>query len=96
MGRHDGQGKRRDERGGGTVRNDPGPDVLGHRQAPDLQVVHDDAPVDEEPEHYGLRITWQSEEERLEAAEFLVATRVQQDAKERASRDIEQLRHHDG
>ena len=93
MGRHDGQGR---HRGGRGVHDDPRPDVVGHRHAtPDLEVVHDTAPADEEPEQYGLRITWQTEAERLEAAEFLVATRVQQDAKERASRDLDQLRHRD-
>jgi hypothetical protein len=46
-----------------------------------------------EPEEYGLRVTWQSEAVRIEAAEFLVATRIQQAARIRAAHDLEQLRH---
>ena len=45
-----------------------------------------------EPEEYGLRVNWQSDEEKIEAAEFLVATRVQQDARIRAAHDLELLR----
>jgi len=45
-----------------------------------------------EPEQYGLRVNWQSDEVKIEAAEFLVATRVQQDARIRAAHDLELLR----
>lgn len=49
--------------------------------------------VEDEPEVYGLRVNWQSDEEKIEAAEFLLATRVQQDARIRAAHDLEVLRH---
>jgi hypothetical protein len=51
------------------------------------------APVaDNEPEEYGLRVTWQSEAVKIEAAEFLIATRMQQDARLRASSVLAGLR----
>lgn len=56
--------------------------------------VEDAGEVDE-PEEYGLRVNWQSEAVKIEAAEFLVATRVQQDARIRAAHDLELLRHPD-
>ncbi len=55
------------------------------RESP-LEVVHD------EPEEYGLRVNWQSDEEKIEAAEFLLATRVQQDTRIKAAHDLEVLR----
>jgi len=48
----------------------------------------------EEPEAYGLRVGCQSEAEKLEAAEFMIATRVRQDARLRATH-VERLRHTD-
>ena len=45
-----------------------------------------------EPDQYGLRVNWQSEVVKIQAAEFLVATRVQQDARIRAAHDLEVLR----
>lgn len=69
----------------------------GVREAP-LRVVPDPPGTDgtgtaaAEPEQYGLRVNWQSEEVKIEAAEFLVATRVQQDARIRAAHDLEVLR----
>lgn len=45
-----------------------------------------------EPEEYGVRVSWQSEAERIEAAEFLVATRAQQESRIRAEHDREALR----
>lgn len=45
--------------------------------------------ADQDPEQFGLRVAWQSEEERLEAAEFLVATRAQHEARIRAKHDID-------
>jgi len=45
-----------------------------------------------EPEQYGVRSTWQSEAVRIEAAEFLVATRVQEDSRRRLARAVERLR----
>ncbi|MGH8894921.1 MAG: hypothetical protein ACRDWY_16710 [Actinomycetes bacterium] len=46
----------------------------------------------EDPDDYGVRVAWQSEAVRIEAAEFLVATRIQQDARLRAAHDLERLR----
>jgi hypothetical protein len=46
-------------------------------------VVHDAPEVTEE---FGLRVNWQSEEERIEAAEFLLATRMQEDVRRRTLR----------
>ena len=61
------------------------------------QVTEGDAEQDvepyEEPELYGVRVNWQSEAVRIEAAEFLVATRVQQDSRIRAAQELEVLRH---
>jgi hypothetical protein len=45
-----------------------------------------------EPEQYGLRSTWQSEAVRIEAAEFLVATRIQEASRRRLARAVEWLR----
>ncbi len=45
-----------------------------------------------EPEEYGLRSTWQSEAVRIEAAEFLVATRIQEASRRRLARAVEWLR----
>lgn len=61
------------------------------REAP-LRLVEDVAPESGAPREYGLRVNWQSDEEKLEAAEFMVATRVQQDARIRAAHDLELLR----
>lgn len=92
MGRDEELRRRRDERRSTAVREDHGLEVIGHRQQPALPPEIIETPYDE-PEHFGLRIVWQSEQERLEAAEFLVATRVQEDAKLRATRELEELRH---
>lgn len=54
----------------------------------------DDLPEYEDPETFGVRVAWQSEEEKIEAAEFLVATRVQQDARIRARHDLSSRRPH--
>ena len=45
-----------------------------------------------EPEQYGLRSTWQSEAVRIEAAEFLVATRIQERSRRRLARAVEWLK----
>jgi hypothetical protein len=47
---------------------------------------------DEEVEAYGLRVG-QSEAVRLEAAEFLVATRAQQETRLRIAKGLDELRH---
>ena len=49
-------------------------------------------PDPQDVEAYGLRVSHQSEAVRLEAAEFLVATRAQQEAKLRIAKGLEQLR----
>lgn len=49
-------------------------------------------PVGEDPEEFGVRVTWQSEAVKIEAAEFLIATRMQQDAKLRDSHVLADLR----
>jgi hypothetical protein len=92
MARDEDQRRRRDERRATAVREDHGLEVIGHRHPPVLPPADADIPYDE-PEQFGLRIVFQSEQERLEAAEFLVATRVQEDAKLRANRELEELRH---
>lgn len=45
-----------------------------------------------EPDMYGVRISWQSEAVRIEAAEFLVATRVQESSRRRLARLTQRLR----
>jgi hypothetical protein len=49
-------------------------------------------PDEQDVEAYSLRVSHQSEAVRLEAAEFLVATREQQEAKLRIAKGLEQLR----
>jgi hypothetical protein len=65
------------------------------------EVVHHDVPASPadstdlpyvEPEEYGLRVNWQSEAVRIEAAEFLVATRVQESSRRRLARVIARMR----
>jgi hypothetical protein len=93
MGRHGEEHRRRDERRATAVRDDHGLEVIGHRHQPDLPPADAEAEAPyEEPDQYGLRITWQSEEERLEAAEFLLATRIQEDTRMRAKREFDELR----
>jgi hypothetical protein len=92
VGRSDDKGRRREESRATALRDDHGLEVIGHRHAADLEVSHEDLPY-EEPEQYGIRISWQSEAERLEAAEFLVATRIQEDTRRRTSRELDEMRH---
>ena len=49
-------------------------------------------PDEQDVEAYGLRVSQQSEAVRLEAAEFLVATRAQQEARLRIAKGLEQLK----
>ena len=91
MGRHEDRGRRRDERRSTALRDDHGLEVIGHRHQPPPPVDEGDTPY-EEPDQFGLRITWQSEDERLEAAEFLLATRIQEDTRLRLSREFDELR----
>ena len=64
------------------------PEATMDEHEPDAQHQPDDQDV----EAYGLRVSHQSEAVRLEAAEFLVATRAQQEAKLRIAKNLEQLR----
>jgi hypothetical protein len=54
--------------------------------------MDDHDPDEQDVEAYGLRVSHQSEAVRLEAAEFLVATRSQQEAKLRIAKGLEQLK----
>ena len=94
MGRHE-EHRRRGERRGTVLRDDHGLEVIGHRHAAAPPVDDEDTPY-EEPDQFGLRISWQSEDERLEAAEFLLATRIQEDTRLRLNREIDELRHREG
>jgi hypothetical protein len=92
MGRSDDKARRREESRATALRDDHGLEVIGHRHAADLDVSHEELPY-EEPDQFGIRISWQSEAERLEAAEFLVATRIQEDTRRRTSREVDEMRH---
>jgi len=48
--------------------------------------------VTHEPQQHPLRVKEQPEDERLEAAEFLVATRIQEDARRRIARALQETR----
>ncbi len=54
---------------------------------PDVSTAPDDGDED-----FGRRVDWQSEAVRMEAAEFLVATRSQQERRLRIARDLDTLR----
>lgn len=43
-------------------------------------------------DEYGVRVNHQSEAVRLEAAEFLVATRAEQESRIRIARELDELR----
>jgi hypothetical protein len=62
---------------------------LASESAAGIRLVPD-APAD--PEEFGVRVVWQSEEERLEAAAFLVATRMQEDVRRRFAKEALDLR----
>lgn len=72
----------------GAARLEPPVDVAGHRVPPA-------APGPDEwvePDLYGVRTSWQSEAVRIEAAEFLVATRVQESSRRRLAGLTQRLR----
>jgi hypothetical protein len=46
----------------------------------------------ETTEEFGLRVIWQSEDARIEAAEFLIATRLQEDVRRRVAKVALDLR----
>jgi hypothetical protein len=73
-------------------------------QTPEVRLVADAKVADaedavsptEEAEEFGLRVAWQSEEERLAAAEFLVATRMQEQVRRRVARAAMTVREQTG
>ncbi len=76
-----------------TDREDPAPgpaDVPAEPAAPAAEAPAGDEYV--EPDLYGVRVSWQSEAVKIEAAEFLVATRVQEDSRRRLARVFQRLR----
>jgi hypothetical protein len=66
------------------VVQDAAPEVVQPANPGDIPYV--------EPDEYGLRVNWQSEAVRIEAAEFLLATRVQEDSRRRLARLVMRLR----
>lgn len=69
-----------------VVRDDTGVELV-----PDVPEVAD---TPDEREEFGLRVTWQSEDERIEAAEFMIATRMQEDARRRIAAAALAVRQH--
>ena len=65
---------------------------MGHvaRDADSEVRLVQDAP--QVPEEFGLRVIWQSEDEQIEAAEFLIATRMQEDVRRRIAKETLILR----
>lgn len=57
---------------------DPATPTVVSGEDHEVEQVPSDTAAD--PDVYGVRVVWQSEAELLEAAEFLVATRVRSDA----------------
>jgi hypothetical protein len=55
----------------------------------EIRLVQDAPEVTEE---FGLRVSWQSEAEQIEAAEFLIATRMQEDVRRRIAKETMTLR----
>ena len=84
--------------GGGSDRTGPAQGSDPDERLHELLSSHDSEPTvlddlsdpmladarEHDPEAHSIRTTWQSEAERLEAAEFLMATRSQQEARLRA------------
>lgn len=73
--------------GAHSVREAP---LTVHRAEPEAVELSDGCEA-AEPEEYGVRVTWQSEAEKIEAAEFLVATRTAHEKRIRAAHDLERL-----
>ena len=69
-----------------------------HDRAPELPAADRPAPVgsDEipyvEPVAYGLRVGWEAEAVRLEPADFLLPSRVQQSSRRRLARVMARMR----
>ena len=72
------------------VEKSSAPEVVQH-DVPAAPADSTDLPY-VEPEEYGLRVNWQSEAVRIEAAEFLVATRVQESSRRRLARAMARMR----
>ena len=64
-------------------------DYLAKETESEVRLVHDAPEVTEE---FGLRIIFQSEDEQIEAAEFLIATRMQEDVRRRVAKETLILR----
>ena len=62
---------------------------LARESESEVQLVQD---ASADPEEFGLRINWQSEAEQIEAAEFLIATRMQEDVRRRVAKQTLALR----
>ena len=73
--------------GAHSVREAP---LTVHRTDPEAVEMSDGCEA-AEPEEYGVRVSWQSEAEKIEAAEFLVATRTAYEKRVRAVHDLERL-----
>jgi hypothetical protein len=68
-----------------------------HDREPELPVADVTAPGSDEvpyvePVEYGLRVGWESEAVRLEAADFLVPSQVQQSSRRRLARVMARMR----
>jgi hypothetical protein len=64
---------------------------LQHDGEPELPVGRDDIPY-VEPVEYGLRVGWETEAVRLEAADFLVPSQVQLSSRRRLARVMARMR----
>jgi hypothetical protein len=73
----------------GVGPSEPVSEVSGHLAGPATTADPDEWA---EPDLYGVRTSWQSEAVRIEAAEFLVATRVQESSRRRLARLTQRLR----
>jgi hypothetical protein len=62
---------------------------LARESDSEVRLVQDAPEVTEE---FGLRVIWQSEAEQIEAAEFLIATRMQEDVRRRIAKETLMLR----
>jgi hypothetical protein len=74
------------------VRHEGPPEVVHHSAPATAGAAAEPEIPYVEPEEYGLRVSWQSEAVRIEAAEFMVATRVQETNRRRLARVTMRLR----
>lgn len=75
-------------------RGSRGPTAVRHADPTVVRDQDENGEPSPDQDMYGLRVVWQSEEEKLEAAEFLVATRVQRDETLRVLHDARASREH--